>query len=143
MARLDANPPLQIFRLFSQRCLLCALVVFSAYNPSGTSYYHWATATPGLTSTQIAVGILVLTGIVTILRMAFLSTGYLGIAALTLTILMSIVLGAGLDLFELEDMTFSTYAIEIVISLVLGMGLSWSFIQRRLSGERDILRTPP
>jgi len=143
MARLDANPPLKLFRLLSQRCLLSALVVFGAYNPSGTSYYHWVARSPDLTPAQIAVGILVFTGIVAILRMAFMSTGYLGAAALTLMLLMSIVFGVGLGLFEFEDVAFTTYTIQIVVSLLLGIGLSWSFIQKRLSGERDILRTPP
>jgi hypothetical protein len=144
MPRLDTNPPLRLFRLFFLRWLLAAFLVFGTYNPSGTSYYHWVvTGAPQISPAQITVGILIFGLTVAVLRMAFMSTGYIGTAALTLTVLMGLVLGAGLDLFEIEDVTFTTYAIEAVVSIVVGSGLSWAFIQKRLSGERDILRTPP
>jgi hypothetical protein len=143
MARVDENPPLKLFRLFTLRWLLSALVVFGAYNPSGTSYYHWVASTPSVSPPHIAVGILVLTAVIAIARMAFLSTGYLGTAALMLMLLLGIVFCIGLGLFAFEDVTFTTYTVEAVISLILGTGLSWAFIQRRLSGERDILRNPP
>ncbi len=143
MPRLDTNPPLKLFRLFFLRWLLAAFLVFGTYNPSGTSYYHWVAAAPELSPTQITAGILLLALIVAVLRMAFMSTGYIGTAALTLTVLMGIVFAAGLGLFEFEDVYFTTYAIELILSVVVGVGLSWSFIQKRLSGERDVLRTPP
>jgi hypothetical protein len=143
MPRLDTNPPLRLFRLFLLRCLLAAFLVFGTYNPSGTSYYHWVTGTPGLSPVQITVGILVLAASVAVGRMAFMSTGYFGTAALTLTVLMGIVFAVGLDIIEFDDVVFTTYTIEVIVSIVVGVGLSWSFIQKRLSGERDVLRTPP
>lgn len=143
MPRLDTNPPLKLFRLFFLRWLLAAFLVFGTYNPSGTSYYHWVAYAPELSPTQITAGILLLALTVAILRMAFMSTGYFGTAALALTVLMGIVFGAGLGLFEVEEVFFTTYTIELIVSIVVGIGLSWSFIQKRLSGERDVLRTPP
>jgi hypothetical protein len=143
MPRLYTNPPLKLFRLFFLRWLLAAFLVFGTYNPSGTSYYHWVADTPELSPTQITAGILLLGLIVAVLRMAFMSTGYFGTTALALTVLMGIVFAAGLGLFEVEDVFFTTYTIELIVSIVVGVGLSWSFIQKRLSGERDVLRTPP
>jgi hypothetical protein len=143
MPRLDTNPPLKLFRLFFLRWLLAAFLVFGTYNPSGTSYYHWVADAPELSPTKITAGILLLGLIVAVLRMAFMSTGYIGTAALALTVLMGIVFAAGLGLFEFEDVSFTTYTIELILSVVVGVGLSWSFIQKRLSGERDVLRTPP
>jgi hypothetical protein len=143
MPRLDTNPPLKLFRLFFLRWLLAAFLVFGTYNPSGTSYCHWVADAPELSPTKITTGILLLALIVAVLRMAFMSTGYIGTAALALTVLMGIVFAAGLGLFEFEDVSFTTYTIELILSVVVGVGLSWSFIQKRLSGERDVLRTPP
>jgi hypothetical protein len=143
MPRLDTNPPLKLFRLFVLRWLLAAFLVFGTYNPSGTSYYHWVTGAPELSPTQITAGILLLALIVAILRMAFMSIGYFGTTALALTVLMGILFAAGLGLFEFEDVSFTTYTIEAILSIVVGTGVSWSFIQKRLSGERDVLRTPP
>jgi hypothetical protein len=143
MPRLDTNPPLKLVRLFVLRWLLAAFLVFGTYNPSGTSYYHWVTGSPELSPTQITAGILLLALIVAILRMAFMSIGYFGTTALALTVLMGILFAAGLGLFEFEDVSFTTYTIEAILSIVVGTGVSWSFIQKRLSGERDVLRTPP
>jgi hypothetical protein len=143
MPRLDTNPPLKLFRLFVLRWLLAAFLVFGIYNPSGTSYYHWVTSAPELSPALIAVGILVFGLAVAVLRMAFMSTGYFGTAALTLTVLMGIIFAVGLGILEFDDITFTTYTIEAILSIVVGTGLSWSFIQKRLSGERDVLRTPP
>jgi hypothetical protein len=143
MPRLDTNPPLKLVRLFVLRWLLAAFLVFGTYNPSGTSYYHWVTGSPELSPTQITAGILLLALIVAILRMAFMSIGYFGTTALALTVLMGILFAAGLGLFEFEDVSFTTYTIEAILSVVIGVGVSWSFVQKRLSGERDVLRTPP
>jgi hypothetical protein len=143
MPRLDTNPPLKLFRLLFLRWLLAAFLVFGTYNPSGTSYYHWVAGVPELSPTQITTGILLLALVVAVLRMAFMSTGYFGTAALALTVLMGILFAAGLGLFEFEDVSFTTYTIEAILSIVVGVGVSWSFIQKRLSGERDVLRTPP
>lgn len=143
MPRVDENPPIKIVRLLTLRSLLSALLVFGTYNPSGTSYYHWIVEAPLLSSTHFAISILVFTAAVAVLRMAFLSMGYLGTTAVALLLLLGIVFCIGLDLFAFEDVAFTTYTVEGLLSLVLGVGLSWAFIQRRLSGERDILRTPP
>jgi hypothetical protein len=119
------------------------LLVFGAYNPSGNSYYHWISSTESLTTTQICVGILLLTGLVTIARMAFLSIGYFGVAAISLMVLMGITFGVGLGFFGFQDVEITTYLVLFWIALVLGVGTSWSFVQKRLSGERDVLRSPP
>jgi hypothetical protein len=143
MPRLDVNPPLHVVSLFARRWLLAALLVFGAYNPSGNSYYHWISSTESLTTTQICVGILLLTGLVTIARMAFLSIGYFGVAAISLMVLMGITFGVGLGFFGFQDVEITTYLVLFWIALVLGVGTSWSFVQKRLSGERDVLRSPP
>jgi hypothetical protein len=143
MPRIDETPPIKVARLLTLRSLLCALLVFGTYNPSGTSYYHWISEAPLLSSVHFAVSILVFSAAVAVLRMAFLSMGYLGTTTVTLLLLLGIVFCIGLDLFAFEDVSFTTYTVEGLLSLVLAIGLSWGFIQRRLSGERDILRNPP
>lgn len=143
MPRLDTNPPIQFGTLIANRFLLSALLVFGAYNPSGYSYHHWITRSDHLTTPQIFVGILLFIGVVVMARMAFLSIGYFGVAAISVMVLMGITFGVGLGFFGFEDVRITQYLVLFWIALVLGLGTSWSFVQKRISGERDVLRNPP
>jgi len=143
MARLDINPPVDFPRLFLRRGLFASTLVFGTYNPSGYSYYHWMAESDGLATAKISVGIMLFTGLVALARMAFLSIGYFGIAGLSLMVLMSLAAGVGLGFFGFGDVHITTYFILFWIALVLGVGTSWSFLQKRISGERDVLRAPP
>ncbi|WP_207461227.1 DUF6524 family protein [Azospirillum sp. SYSU D00513] len=141
--RLGVRPPLRPLSLLFKRWLLSASLVFGTYNPSGFSYLHWVWDSPELTSEHFFVGILLVSVVMAIARMAFLSLGYFGITAALAGIVMSYALGAGLDLFALADVEFTTYTLLFWITGVLAVGTSWSFFQERISGERDILRQPP
>ena len=55
----------------------------------------------------------------------------------------SMLFRAGLGWLVFEDVRITQVTILLWISTVLGFGLSWSFLQRRISGEREILRNPP
>jgi hypothetical protein len=143
MPRLDANPPLPYFRLFLMRWMMSAALVFGTYNPSGTSYYHWVAASPRLTTAQLFVGIFILCVAVAFVRMAYLSVGYVGTASIVVLLGMAIVLLAGLGLLDFNKVDITTYAIEVWASLTLAIATGWAFIQKRISGERDVLRRPP
>lgn len=143
MARLDINPPVDFPRLFARRGCLAATLVFGTYNPSGYSYYHWVTQGEQLSTLQFFVGVLLFSGLVALGRMAFLSIGYFGITALLLLVIMSLLAGVGLGFFAFDDVHITVYFTLFWISMVLGVGTSWSFVQKRISGERDVLRTPP
>src|SRR5579862_1991378 len=140
MPRLDSNPPLNFFRLFYKRTLLSAFVVFGAYNPSGYSYYHWVTASHRLTTVQLFVGIGLLTAAVGLARMAYATVGYLGGWTIVVMLGMGIVFLVGLDITTFDDVDIGTYAIEVWISLTLAIATGWAFVQKRISGERAILR---
>src|SRR5436190_4078416 len=104
MARLDRNPPINFLGLFFSRWLMSSAVVFGTYNPSGTSYYDWVINSSGkLTPLQVFTGILILSGAVALLRMAFASVDYLGTATILVLIIMATVLGVGLGLVDFKD----------------------------------------
>jgi len=143
MARLDINPPVDFVRLFARRGLMATTLVFATYNPSGYSYFHWVTQGGDLTTFQFFVGVGLLTCLVAFGRMAFLTIGYFGVTALSLLVIMSLIAGVGLGFFAFDDVHITTYFVLFWIALVIGVGTSWSFVQKRISGERDVLRTPP
>ena len=143
MPRLAINRPIKPVSLLAKRWLLAATVVFATYNPGGHSYWHWATTTGGSTALKVLAGIALLTLLAAIVRMAFASIGYAGIAFVLSLIMASMLFRAGLGWLVFEDVRITQVTILLWISTVLGVGLSWSFFQRRISGERDVLRNPP
>jgi hypothetical protein len=142
MASLTKNPPINPLPLVTKRWLISAAVVFSIYNPSGHSYYHWATDSSASFPLRLAVGIFLLAAIVALVRMAFLSIGYIGIVAVLSLIYGSILFRVGLRWFEFVDVDVETYAILIWVSTIIGVGISWSFFQRRISGDKYVIKEP-
>lgn len=143
MPRLSTTSPIKPLSLLSKRWLLCATVVFASYNPSGKSYYHWARDAGEVSPLLVFTGVLLLSIALAIIRMAFLALGYFGVAAALTCIVMILAMGAGLDLFKLADVEITTYMLLFWATIVLAVGISWPLFQGRISGERDILRTPP
>jgi hypothetical protein len=143
MPSLAANPPIKPVSKIAKRWLLAATVVFASYNPSGHSYWHWATEAGGSMSLKVLVGIALLTLLAAIVRMAFVSIGYAGIALVLSLIMASMLFRAGLGWLVFEDIRITQVTILLWISTVLGIGLSWSFFQRRISGEKDVVHGPP
>jgi len=142
MASLTKNPPINPLPLVAKRWLISAAVVFGIYNPSGHSYYHWATDSSGSLALKLVVGIFLLAALVALVRMAFLSIGYRGIVAVLSLIYGSILFRVGLGWFEFVDIDIETYAILIWVSTIIGIGISWSFFQRRISGDKYVIKTP-
>src|SRR5260221_2160466 len=138
MASLTKNPPINPLPLVAKRWLISAIVVFGIYNPSGHSYYHWATDGSASFALRLVVGIFLLAAIVALVRMAFLSIGYRGIVAVLSLIYGGILFRVGLGWFEFLDVDIETYAILLLASTILGVGISWSFFQRRNFGDQYV-----
>jgi hypothetical protein len=143
MPKLAANPPIKPFRLVAYRCLLSAGLVFATWNPSGQSYWHWATGQSHAPALKACVGIFLLAAWVAVARMAFAALGYRGIAAVVSLIIGAILFRVGLGWLIFADVTVTSYTILLWISTVLGLGLSWAFLQRRISGEKYVVKYFP
>ena len=141
MASLIKNPPIKPLSLLGKRWSICAAVVFGIYNPSGHSYYHWAGDGSVSFPLRLLVGIFLLAAIVALVRMAFLAIGYRGIVAVLSLIYGGILFRVGLGWFDFADVDVETYAILVWISTILGIGVSWSFFQRRISGDKYVLKS--
>ena len=142
MASLTKNPPIKPVSLVAKRWSISAAVVFGIYNPSGHSYYHWATDGGASLPLRLLVGIFLFAAVVALVRMAFLSIGYRGIVAVLSLIYGGILFRVGLGWLDFADVEVETYAILLWISTILGVGISWSFFQRRISGDKYVLKTP-
>ena len=124
---------------FLLRLLASGILVFSTYNPSGKSYYHWVSENIGsLTPTIALAGVLLLIGWSILLRATFRSLGPWGLllAAAFLGILLWMMIDWGW--FDADSLTAVTYIVLAALSGVLAIGVSWSHIRRRITGQIDV-----
>jgi len=120
------------------RFLLALLVVFLSYNPEGYSYYDWGIKNfLPLSPVKVIAGIVLLIGWVIFIRATLRSLGAFGlilVSGLCGSILWFVIDAGGLP----QDSTrFYTYAGLLIVTIILTVGMSWSHIRRRLSGQVD------
>ena len=122
------------------RFLFACILVFASYNPSGYSIYHLFETYP---NQAIALPLLVffvivlLIGWVIYIRATCRSLGLTGII-LALAFFGSLVwLAIHYNVLSLDEPDVLTYVIEVAIGAILTVGISWSHIRRRISGQLD------
>ena len=121
------------------RWLFAMLIVFGTYNPHGVSYFHWAilnisSVGPG----KIILGVLLSIGWIIFIRATMRSLG--GAGLLLLAILFAAILWLLIDWnwIAIENQTSITYAVMVIMACILTIGMSWSHIRHRLTGQVDI-----
>ena len=125
---------------FIWRLLASVVLVLATYNPSGVSYVHWVASafSAGAWCSSRFFGVLLLTGW-TIFGVATRnSLGTLG------SILGAALIGTGvwllsrLGLVHADSLSAMTWLALISLAILLAIGLSWSHIWRRLSGQLEV-----
>ena len=131
MARKDFN-----FISFLLRLLFAALLVFLTYNPSGYSWVGWLTNEVPLVY-KVAGGIVLLIGWVMFLRATWNSLGPIGTTLAAAFFGVIIWLLIEWKILSLDSATVFQWVILIILTCVLAVGMSWSHVRRRLSGQYD------
>jgi hypothetical protein len=117
---------------------LSVSLVLVTFNPSGYSVAHWLAAAPmGVTAGKTLALLTLAIGWVACLRAAFVALGWGGLA------LGGAFLGALLWwLIDLGLVSTAGSAIVwvslVVIGVLLGVGLSWSLIRARATGQIEV-----
>ena len=126
---------------FLWRMLFALALVLLTFNPTGHSYYHWlADGFPSVSPAEAVAGILLLLGWIFFVRTTLSAIGTLGIvlmAALFASIVWWIVSKGWLDVGNRSTMA---WIVLLILGLMLGIGMSWSHIRRRLSGQAAVDR---
>jgi hypothetical protein len=128
---------------FLWRWLAAAILVFATFNLFGWSYYHWVTsfgaqAGSGDVPLKILVGLLLIAGFAVYFRATWLSLGLLGIALIVAVFGVFVWLLADYRLLDVGTPWVVALVAEIILSIVMAVGMSWSHVQRRLSGQIDV-----
>lgn len=124
---------------FLLRWLFALVLLATTYNPTPYNYVRWV-ADFGRQNISIAAlaGLILTIGYIIYIRATLRSIGGFG-----MTLVIALV-GAGLwvlhdlGLLKLDNGDLNTWLGLFALSLLLGIGLSWSFIRRKLSGQSDM-----
>ena len=123
---------------FFLRLILALIVVFATYNPEGTSYYHWVYEDlANFTALKAFIGVILLIGWIILLRATFGSLGFIGVVLAIAFFGLAIWLIIDVMGLSTDNQRVITYIIGIMIACVLSIGVSWSHVRRRLTGQID------
>ena len=124
---------------FLIRLVVALFLVFATYNPSGYSWVHWLQhAENKIDPLIIVAGVLLLIGWVIFLRATARSLGFIGSLLVLLlfgTMIWAMVYYGWLSLDK--PSTISWVALTL-LALLLAIGISWSHIRRRMTGQIDV-----
>ena len=114
------------------------VLVFISFNPTGYSYFHWLKSVlPSLTPYVAIAGLGLIIGWAMFIRATLRSLGPVGIVLAFLLQACLVWLFIDLGWFDWKNMDAMAWLALVILSVVLGMGMSWSHIRRRLSGQVD------
>lgn len=121
------------------RIALAIALVLATYNPSSYSFFHWLMAPPvGITAVKALLGVLLLIGWVICLRTAAVALGWLGMV-LGVALLAAIAwVFVDMRWIELTRPTVIAWLALMILGTILGLGLSWSLVRARLTGQVEV-----
>lgn len=124
---------------FLLRWLVAFGLLAATFNPTDWNYTSWAGQNfYDQTPLAVLLGLLLFVGYIIYLRATMRSIGGFG-----MTMVLAIVAALVWVLYDYEMLTVTdtsqiVWLALLALSLVLGIGLSWSHVRRRLSGQADM-----
>jgi len=120
------------------RFLAALVLVFATWNPSGWSFVDWLMRTqPNVTSGLVFTGVVLVIGWFLFLHATLESLGLLGL-------ILALAFFGSLTWFVFDlgwlstDQEVVSYVVMVVIAAILAVGMAWSHIWHRLSGQVDV-----
>jgi membrane-associated HD superfamily phosphohydrolase len=130
------NRPNFTFTSFLLRYLAALILVFVTYNPSEYCWVQWLNSDTVMVY-KVASGIVLLIGWIMFLRATWNSLGAFGtlLAAAFFAVMIWLLIEWGL--LALDSTSIMVWVVEFILSGVLAVGMSWSHIRRKISGQYD------
>jgi hypothetical protein len=121
------------------RWLGAFILLAATFNPTPYNYVKWSVANGNSQlPLTLFLGLLLLVGFLVYLLATLRSIGAAGM------LLIAAIFGSGLwvlyswGLLSLTDSTLNTWLGLLALSLILGIGLSWSILRQKLSGQATV-----
>jgi hypothetical protein len=131
-----ANKSNFTFVSFLLRFLIALILVFITYNPSTYSWVHWLNSGAPMVY-KVGTGVLLLIGWAMYLRATWMSLGAIGTVLASAFFAVMIWLLIEWGVLALDNTSVVVWVIEFILSGVLAVGMSWSHIRRKVSGQYD------
>jgi hypothetical protein len=121
------------------RLVLAMVLVLATYNPCGYSFYHWISAPPaGITAVKAFASVVLAIGWIVCLRTAHVALGALGVVLVVALLATFVWLLVDARLLQANDADALTWIGLVIVGFVLGIGLSWSLIRARATGQIEV-----
>ena len=124
---------------FLIRWAFAFLLLAATYNPTQWNFVRWVIGNyQNMLSVTVLVGLILAIGYIIFLRATLRSIGMFGML-LVLAVagtLLWVLFDQGF--INLTNPTINTWLGIIMMSLVLAIGLSWSIVRRKISGQADV-----
>ena len=124
---------------FILRLFFALILVLLTYNPSTYSYYDWVVASfDEFNVLVVPAGIILLIGWTMYIRATLRSLGPWGLALCfgLFGSLLWVVIDWGV--VDVKNIAAISWIVEVIMALVLGVGMSWSHVRRKISGQVDV-----
>ena len=124
---------------FLLRWAFAFLLLALTFNPTQWNYVRWTAANwSENASVAVLMGLVLFVGYVIYLRATLRSIGAFGMLLVGALVGACLWVAYDFGLLSLDNPTVNTWLALVALSLVLGIGLSWSIIRRHLSGQADV-----
>jgi hypothetical protein len=123
------------------RVAFALALVYLTFNPSGHSYFHWlADGFPSITPAKAIAGIVLLGAWLFFVHSTFNSLGGLGVALLVALFACIVWWMVGRGWLSVADRASMAWVVLGMLGVVLGIGMSWSLIRQKVSGQASVDR---
>ena len=124
---------------FALRWLVAFVLLAATFNPTEWNYARWVQANWNeQMPLAVLFGLLLLVGYIIYLRATLRSIGAFGMGLVLALVAALLWVLYDFGWLRLENRSVNLWIGLIALSLVLGVGLSWSHVRRKLSGQADM-----
>lgn len=124
---------------FLYRWIFAFVLVAATYNPSQFNYVGWSIRNYQNTlSMVVLLGLMLVIAYIIYLRATLRSIGLLGMALVAMMVAAIIWVLEDYALLNLNDPDQTLWIGIFGLSIILGVGMSWSHVRRFISGQSDI-----
>ncbi len=121
------------------RWLFAFMLLSLTYNPTQWNYVRWTYQNyDARLSVAVFLGLLLLIGYIIYLRATLRSIGGFGMLLILAVVASLLWVLYDFGLLHLDNTTVNVWLGILALSVVLGIGLSWSHVRRQLAGQVDM-----
>ena len=124
---------------FLLRWLFAFALIAATFNPTDLNFSTWALENYAQElPLTVLLGLILLVGYIIYFRATLRSIGGLGMFLVFAVFAALVWVLYDRELLSLKNTALNVWMGILALSLVLGIGLSWSFVRRALSGQFDV-----